>query len=405
MKYWLKDIRDKMGDFEMKAPDGLWDRLALVPQPSADAGRRHHSKFWAWSCSLAGAAAVMVALVFFNHSLHDGINQDVTLSDVHEEDVYQANREPAAAMEEDSSTKAAVGTCIAGIKVCSDPVAPDGSSSRESLRDVPVQDNPADAEICERNGDIPDVLEIFPDDNTSSWLAMEDNKTKSRRLSLSFHQSINAPSNTSMSHSGVELLATGPQNADWNDSPLLGMMTYNRGSESRKLSHRMPVRVGVSVGYQITDRWSAESGITYTHLASDIRQGGNTGTLHGVQRLNYIGIPAAVRYSAYRNRLYDVYASAGLNLDLCVSGRSETAFMLNGHSSSKIERYDEHPLQASVSVSAGMAFQLTPSISLYAEPGVSCYFDDGSNIQTIYKSRPLNFSMNAGLRFMVGKSR
>ncbi len=56
-------------------------------------------------------------------------------------------------------------------------------------------------------------------------------------------------------------------------------------------------------------------------------------------------------------------------------------------------------ITVSVSVSAGISFKLASHISLYAEPGIVYYFDDGSDISTIRKEKPFNINLQAGLRF------
>ena len=60
------------------------------------------------------------------------------------------------------------------------------------------------------------------------------------------------------------------------------------------------------------------------------------------------------------------------------------------------------PLQWSVNASAGVQFDIVPSVGVYAEPGISYYFDNGSDIRTIYKDEPLNFNLNVGMRFNFG---
>ena len=43
--------------------------------------------------------------------------------------------------------------------------------------------------------------------------------------------------------------------------------------------------------------------------------------------------------------------------------------------------------------------KLTNFFSLYAEPGIGYYFNDGSSTPTIYKDHPLNFNLSLGIRF------
>jgi len=57
-----------------------------------------------------------------------------------------------------------------------------------------------------------------------------------------------------------------------------------------------------------------------------------------------------------------------------------------------------HPLQFSVSGAAGAEFRFSPQLSLYAEPGLGYWFDNGSDIPTYYQDKPLSFSLSLGLR-------
>ena len=43
------------------------------------------------------------------------------------------------------------------------------------------------------------------------------------------------------------------------------------------------------------------------------------------------------------------------------------------------------------------------NVGVYVEPGVSYYFDDRSTLSTIYKEKPLNFNLNLGVRYTIGK--
>ena len=42
-------------------------------------------------------------------------------------------------------------------------------------------------------------------------------------------------------------------------------------------------------------------------------------------------------------------------------------------------------------------------MSLYVQPGMSYHFDNGSDLVNVYKRRPLNFSLSAGVRFDISR--
>jgi len=144
------------------------------------------------------------------------------------------------------------------------------------------------------------------------------------------------------------------------------------------INHHQPVRFGLSMRYRLDNRWSLESGLTYTRLSSDI-----TTTVDGVttmteQRLKYIGLPLNISYDLWKSRHFGLYVTAGSTIEKCLD-TSSWQFSING--------------------SAGAEYKLTDVFSLYAEPGLGYYFKDGSTTPTIYQDRPLNFNLSIGLRF------
>ena len=88
-----------------------------------------------------------------------------------------------------------------------------------------------------------------------------------------------------------------------------------------------------------------------------------------------------------------------------VSGRMRLARLPTGATASPPlpAMYALKPLQMSVGASAGVQFDLLPSLGIYAEPGLSYYFDNGSRTQTIYGDHPLNLSLDFGVRFTIGR--
>ena len=142
--------------------------------------------------------------------------------------------------------------------------------------------------------------------------------------------------------------------------------------------HRQPVRFGLSLRYRLTDRWSVESGLTYTRLSSDITTIILDETTVTEQRLNYIGLPLNISYELWKSRYFGLYVTGGGTIEKCL---------------------DANPWQFSLNGAAGAEYKLTNFFSLYAEPGIGYYFKDGSSTPTIYKDHPLNFNLSLGLRF------
>lgn len=51
------------------------------------------------------------------------------------------------------------------------------------------------------------------------------------------------------------------------------------------------------------------------------------------------------------------------------------------------------PLQFSVMGAVGAQYNISRRVGVYVEPGVSYFFDDGSDVQTIRKENPCNFTL------------
>lgn len=159
------------------------------------------------------------------------------------------------------------------------------------------------------------------------------------------------------------------------NSPILNI---ENPMDTMRIDHRQPVRFGLSLRYRLDDRWSVESGLSYTCLSSDITTIVADKTTVTEQRLNYIGLPLNISYDLWKNRRFGLYVSAG--------GMIEKSL-------------DTSPWQFSLNGAAGAEYKLTDFFSLYAEPGLGYYFKDGSSIPSIYQDHPLNFNLSFGLRF------
>ncbi len=154
-----------------------------------------------------------------------------------------------------------------------------------------------------------------------------------------------------------------------------------------------PVSVGFTVRKNFTKIWGLESGVTYTYLSSTEATSLNS-ELKSSRRLqlNYIGIPVKGTCSFVNTKIFSLYAGAGGMGEMCVHGKETD---LQTKESRKLSVSE---VQWSVFGNIGINVNLIDHLGLFIEPGVSYYFDDGSDIQTIRKERPVNFNLQGGLR-------
>ena len=174
--------------------------------------------------------------------------------------------------------------------------------------------------------------------------------------------------------------------------------------KEEEIHHRQPVRVGMTVRYPISDRWSVESGLQYSRLSSDITISSVGNGSQTDQDLDYLGVPVNVNYQLVGGKRWSVYASAGGAVEKMVKGKRTTRDVANGKEGSvERESVSIKPLQYSVTGAIGAEYHVDSTISIYAEPGVSYHFDNHSAIPTYYQEKPLGLSLNVGLRFNLGK--
>ena len=166
------------------------------------------------------------------------------------------------------------------------------------------------------------------------------------------------------------------------------------GYEERSVHYR-PVVFGLSAALPLSGRWAVQTGLTYNWLSSEFIHEMRGTTITDKQSLQYLGIPLAASYQVWNKGAFSLYAAAGGSLLINTSARLKT----DGVKSQL--RHDR--LQWSMSAVVGAQYEFIPSFSLYVEPGVTYYPDNGSDMQNFYKDKPFNPSLQFGVRYRISK--
>lgn len=164
-----------------------------------------------------------------------------------------------------------------------------------------------------------------------------------------------------------------------------GIPYLRQKSNAVDIKHHQPISFGLSVRRNLGKGFSLETGLTYTLLSSDAQFSGNERSVE--QNLHYLGIPLRANWNFFDRRLFTFYVSGGGMIEKCIYGKIGS------------EKQTVKPLQFSLTGAIGAQVNVTRRLGIYAEPGVAYFFDDGSDMQTIRKETPLNFNIQAGLRF------
>lgn len=417
-KDWLQDIHDKMQDYEVEEPRGLWEDIRRAREAAAeknDADDRQ-SVLWLWGKRLSAVAAVLVALLAVNYWVNDRMPVSDTAPTLQAHDAIPTDTEntvsDTALIGEDENV--ALGTQEnVGRKV--DKMLPEKEKkgvTQTEVSSVVFVARPVDKGDEAQTTSTPPAEERPKEKKRQSlstrhdYLAdMPKKRTESGGLSLGIFTA-GGMGTTLQEKTGTDVASAPVEQgtADWADTPELGILVFNRGQETeRKLKHRLPIRTGLSLTYAFSDRLSLESGVTYARLTSDLREGSDSHYITGEQSLHYVGVPLRLNYKILSWNGFDVYASSGVLAEQCVSGKVKRAYVLDNQSrKTETEKLDSKPFQFSVNAAVGVQYRLSSSVALYAEPGVSYYLKDGTDIETIYKEKPLNFNLNIGIRLNIG---
>lgn len=430
---WQKDIHDRLGSYEKDAPEGLWEGISReLPKLNDGVMLTHkpqrNAAFRMWR--VAGvAAAASVALVigynFLGNDVQDNINIPTNTTNHH--NMLASNKKPLG--NEPTDICAEQATHSADDLLSDQPKLANASTEQPTLANASMETDVKEIGSKEENNSKKEEnskkengqTEVKPekrDDNRmlrknqdDALLAYNDVTERSGSTDAPSRWSVSTGAMGGLGASGTTtaygdyLVLSCPGVMDTKDSPMLDMSSVNRDVETKtEYEHHLPIRIGLSVAYALTDRLSISSGLTYTRLASDIKDASRESKYIGEQRLHYVGIPVNVSYKVASFRWLGLYGTAGVLAEKCVSGTTDEGYVENNTMKyTNTQDISSKPLQMSVNAGVGIQFDFIDNVGIYAEPGLSYYFDDGSALQTIYKEKPLNFNLNVGVRFKLEK--
>lgn len=454
-KDWIKDLRTKMRDYDSPEPEGLWEDIAAsLDRDGLSSGlsrKQHRGRVVRILSGFAAAAAVLLlALILWPQPdnsvdvLSDASGQGAA----EPEEIVSGTELPG----EEASVDAPVDDVVSGqwnpdavsvsknAKDVSSESAVDTQSGKHSREredpidvvkeEVRTEDLLADAGMvadaavpveeavseeaasetaAEQDDNVQKYVEKYswPADNVPDMKGQLSAGDKRKSIISTDIFFSNLPGSAD-SRSGYESLFASPVSLQRDQ--VHEMITVSSPGEvtlfsdekdlNTEVRHRQPVRAGVSFRYDLGRRWSMETGLTYTMLSSDIDAGSEFRRCLIERKLHYIGIPLNASYDFLQKKRWSMYATAGGMLEKCVSGREVAEYVSNGvTSSTDTHEISVRELQWSVNAAVGAEFNFTPLIGIFAEPGVSWFFDNGSQIETIYQDRPFNFNFRVGLRF------
>lgn len=159
-------------------------------------------------------------------------------------------------------------------------------------------------------------------------------------------------------------------------------------SEISEYDHKLPIKAGVSVRYEITPRWAVVSGLQYSSLRSTVKYLRNNHK--DDQQVSFIGVPLGADYTLWENKRLEFYVGSGVTIEKSVSAYRKDYL----GDKNKISR----PWQFSADVNAGVQYKFTKYIGLFVQPSLGYYFDNGSAIKTYYDEHRFTPTVNLGFK-------
>ena len=165
-------------------------------------------------------------------------------------------------------------------------------------------------------------------------------------------------------------------------------MMRAKSGYSDSYQHEIPVSVGLSARFFLTDRLSINTGLNYTRYKSLRTRW--FASIHDQQKdwqyAHYLGIPVRLDWMIVNKKHFNFYLGAGVQADKCIYAT------VGG------ERLHEKEVLFGLNGAMGLQFNIVPMVGLYFEPDISYSLNEGS-IQTYRIREPFMISVRGGIRF------
>lgn len=426
---WSENLRKRMEMHEEPSPEGLWEDLEQIIQKEDFAKPLSKSKkILLWSKCIAAVAAVAIIALVIGYNISNQEPEEIQLAietpsqqdtpeaiiSVSDEGDNSMVKTGSQLFIQKTNTKRSISAIATqtetfpSIDTVNLTIKEEAKIAQEILKEDTLESKPKSDKTKNKR--------LYSSDSKSLDLASEfdfyENRQRNTpaRWGANLYAS-NLSASTTNNYNGYGTLApcsppidNSEADPDANEDPYGDILVQNKHkSVYTDVKHRQPVTVGVSVNYNLDENWSFTTGLTYTLLSSQLRSGSDLYYYNSEQSLHYIGIPLKINYNIWRNRKLSIYLSAGGQVEKNVSGKLTTDYIVdNKLESTKKDNISVDQLQLSLNTAIGIQYNLSKKIGLYAEPGVSYYFKNKSEIETIYKEKPLNIGLHFGLSLSLG---
>ena len=400
----LNSIKDRLDSYEESAPEGLWSDIEASVFPK-EKPRKAAFVPWMW---LSAAAAAVAAVLIVTNTLSNDPKEDriVAQTDITPSSSVNPGDDPASSEELASlladadvrPVEPAAPGMVRSLPVKSVPenqasLEPEPEMAAEAEPDVVLE--PESEMVVEAEPTVPveqeqdrRVATNHDGEDWSGYMSATDDGEAGFLSRISMKASLAGAATQSQDVSNYDpamfYYGSGDtRSSGYTDEPTRAFAPMDplisASSVETDTRHHRPVRMSLTFHMPLGGIFGVETGASYTLLRSTVTTTSGSTVNRNIQTLKYLGIPVNLTADLYGNDWCRLYLSGGGMAEKCVSGEIK-------------------PLLWSLNAAAGAQINLGRSLGIYAEPGLSYHFDDGSPVRTIYKDRPLDFMMTVGAR-------
>ena len=388
MEDWTDIIGEELENIEEPLPADDW---SLLQQKYAAAQRRKKAAAFAWAGGITSVAAAVALVLLLVRPVAVPADDDLVADQLPPvEEVVPADTvsietpsENVEITETVAPKKRQIPASVNVVKPSDDIlIAQDNTEDKVPAEEIAFDVVKDTTSIRER---------LLADAGYFGFDDFPDDEPKRRRMKMSFGLSGSASANPMPKNFDLDLVPpTDPGQKDSTEIETPGtarMMMRSKASYTEKYSHEIPKSFGLSARFQITNKLSINTGLTYTRYASDrTRMFSYSDYQNDRQYVHYLGIPVRLDWMIVNRKHFNFYLGAGLQADKCI------------YATVGRERLHEKEVLFGLNGAMGLQFNIVPMVGLYLEPDISYSLNEGS-IQTYRTREPFMVTVRGGLRF------
>ena len=407
---WNDKLRRQLSDYTQAPPEGVWDAV------EGHIARGRSTAAFPWWWALAGAAAAVVALLLVVHPSR-------------EKQLPAAGPVVAEVADTAACSLPEVDT------VAITPVAPAVPAASASPRSRSVSRSAVARVMDEVTDEVPVKVDttqqgndyIVEDDfNPAGETSQEEEKAPEKppvhilpvKKQLPAEKPLLADASLSRAH--ISLVSSGALGGvaantinEYGMSGTMRMASSSRGmspvsvlsrnkSTITDIKHRLVYRLGLMANVPLCSRWSVETGVQLSRLASDVTSTSGSMTSSTHTDMHYFGVPLMAVYSPWSGRHLSVYMSAGPSVEYGFRSSGSIREVIGDLAPvvRNIDKYVPGDFIWSLGANVGAQWEFANFGALFVQPGVSWHIAGENSPESYYTANPVAFSLSGGFRIL-----